>query len=66
MLGFTRANASPVRAQLVPDANHWLFTIGSENSYALRAARGSLSRHGVWHANWPCVFLIVRGRRWPR
>jgi hypothetical protein len=47
-----------------PSKRHYMITVGNEQ-YALRIARGKLDRHGTFHDNWPCVFLIWKGRRWP-
>lgn len=40
-----------------------MITLGNEESYALRATMGRLSRRGKWHAWQPCVFLIWKGHR---
>jgi hypothetical protein len=37
-------------------------TIGTE-TLGLRVTRGKLDRHGRFHDNWPCIFLLWRGRR---
>lgn len=37
-------------------------TIGTEK-FGLRITRGKLDRHGRFHDNRPCVFLLVGGRR---
>jgi hypothetical protein len=37
-------------------------TIGTEQC-GLRITRGKLDRHGSWHDNWPCIFILWRGRR---
>jgi len=47
-----------------PGKRPYRITLGSERSYALRITRGKLDRHGRFHGNWPCVFLIWKGRRW--
>lgn len=39
-------------------------TLGTER-WALRVTKGKLSRRSVFRENWPDVFLILRGRRWP-
>ena len=37
-------------------------TIGTPRA-GVRITRGKLDRHGVWHENWPCIFLLWRGQR---
>ena len=48
---------------LVPDARHWMLTIGLQRFVALRVTRGRLDRKGRWHAWQPCIFLLVGGKR---
>lgn len=45
---------------------HWMLTIGNPNKRALRITRGRLGKRGKWHAWQPCIFWIVKGRRWYR
>lgn len=37
-------------------------TIGTEQ-LGVCITRGKLDRRGHFHENWPCVFLLWRGRR---
>lgn len=37
-------------------------TIGTDR-FGLRITRGKLNKNGTFHDNWPCVFVLWRGRR---
>lgn len=37
-------------------------TLGNE-TLGLRMTRGKLDRRGRWHPDWPCIFVLWRGRR---
>lgn len=32
-------------------------------NYGVKVTWGKLDRNGKFHGNWPCVFLVWRGRR---
>lgn len=38
--------------------------IGTDR-WCLRISKGRLSRHGEWKPKQYCVFLVLRGKRWP-